>query len=259
MKDVLTNILLTLVIVYITFLICSKFYNIHISGSNDKDNCNYSTERGNDKIYEPYYDVPLEPSTIPMHYSSNNVASASVGPPSNPSPSIKTDTPSQSESEAKSKGHVRFDMDNIVHRGADMTPEINNNDMESVDVKSAWEDARGNQPKKENKEDLKIQEMLRHTLRDGVKPTEDNIIAVSQKVKDAYTAPSASDIRSSSARSRDMMPEITSSKLDGNVDFAMTYMYKDRAPVTTISEVAESVQWGATDAYEYRKKNWAQR
>lgn len=261
MKDLLTNVLLTLVIVYITVLIYSKIFNVELFHSKDAKQCEDVSTRSNDEIrLEPHY-VPSEQAGIPMYSSANNVMITSANDDSSSHSSFPegNETHLQQESEVKTKGHVRFDLDNIVKHGSDMTAESNGSDSEAVDVNSAWENVKHNQTKKEKNEELKIHEMLRNTLRDGVQVIEDNINPVSQKVKDAYTAPSASDIRSSSARSRDMMPEITSRKLDGNVDFAMTYMYKDRAPVTTIAEEAESVQWGATDAYYNAKKQWSQR
>jgi hypothetical protein len=126
---------------------------------------------------------------------------------------------------------------------------------DGVSVEDAW----GETPHR-NKEDDKIDAMLRHTLRDGISVTEDNINGdIPQKVKDAYCAPSAAEIRASVERARDLVPELTSRKVDGNADFAMTYMYKDRAPPETIGEDADEAEWGVTDAYMYQKSQKARR
>ena len=126
----------------------------------------------------------------------------------------------------------------------------NDDDKQGVDMASGWGDMFSEEPK----EQLKVQKMLQDTLREGVEIEEDNINDdIPQKVKDAYKAPKAADIRSSAARARELAPEITSRKVDGNIDFAMAYMYKDRAPPTMISDDSDSAQWGVTDAYMYQK------
>lgn len=105
----------------------------------------------------------------------------------------------------------------------------------------------------DEKEEAKIKKMIQETLRDEVAITEDNINGdVSDKVKSAYAAPRAGEIRSSQAKARDLVPEMTSNKVDGNIDFAMAYMYAGRGPNTKLSSEGNA-EWGVTDAYMHQK------
>ena len=146
---------------------------------------------------------------------------------------------------------VHFDDANIISTDDSMSAvdAAHGGEWDSMSIEDVW-DAPMNQ---DDKEEAKIKKMIKETLRDDVAITEDNINGeVSDKVKSAYSAPRAGEIRSSQAKARDLVPEMTSNKVDGNIDFAMAYMYAGRGPNTKLSGEGNA-EWGVTDAYMHQK------
>lgn len=173
----------------------------------------------------------------------------------NESPSIQSDVPKSAlykneEINFETNYDTVFPNENLEADG------IDDMDMTAYGFDNAW---KSTTLTNNDDEELKLKSMLKDTLREGVNIVEDNIIDVSQKVKDAYKAPKASDIRRSASQARDFVPEITSRKTEGNIDFAMVHMYKGREPTTVLNTNVEAVQWGATDAYMYQRQLGAQR
>lgn len=143
---------------------------------------------------------------------------------------------------------VHFDDTGIISTDDSMLA-ADGGEWNSMSIDDVWDTPM----QQDEKEDAKIKKMIQETLRDEVDITEDNINGdVSDKVKSAYSAPRAGEIRSSQAKARDLVPEMTSNKVDGNIDFAMAYMYAGRGPNTKLSTEGNA-EWGVTDAYMHQK------
>lgn len=137
--------------------------------------------------------------------------------------------------------------------------DVNKTDFKEVGEAGAWEldTAWLNES---ITDDNDIKKMVDHTLRDGVAVKEENIVQdLSDTVKQSFMGPKAKDIRSSAVKARELVPEISSRKIDGNVDFNSLHLYKDRAPPTQVSSNANDVaQWGVTESYLHHKITNAQ-
>lgn len=107
-------------------------------------------------------------------------------------------------------------------------------------------------------EDAQLRQALRATLRDGVTAVEDNLVDLSDEVKNAFTVPSATDIRQSADRARSMMlPEISTRKVDGMG--GSVQLYKGRDPAAMVEVKRDAPEWGVTDAWLYQKEQAAGR
>ena len=105
-------------------------------------------------------------------------------------------------------------------------------------------------------DDAQLRQALRATLRDGVTAVEDNLVDLSDEVKNAFTVPSATDIRQSADRARSMMlPEISTRKVDGMG--GSVQLYKGRDPAAMVEVKRDAPEWGVTDAWLYQKEQAA--
>lgn len=251
MKLSVLNIILVAAVVYICVLLISKSYDAPLSESSAaEDDSSYDADLS---AHEVRQDV-FSDNVAPRHPRADTPSkSPSAGSRSMPSLAFRPAAGSGSPAGNMKKQSPAVHFEDAVGELVDMSGDIGaaDDDFAGVGMDDAWGGTDAAEP---TKEDVKVQLMLKNTLRDDIQVAEENINGpLSQKVRNAYKAPKASDIRASAFKARELAPEITTRKLDGNVDFAMAYMYKGREPPQMVTSDAESAQWGITDAYMHQK------
>lgn len=126
-------------------------------------------------------------------------------------------------------------------------------------ITEAWQsltDGGETVPATTNDEDAQLRQALRATLRDGVTAVEENLVDLTDDVKNAFSVPSATDIRHSADRAREMMlPEISTRKVDGMG--GSVQLYKGRDPTAMVEVQRDAPEWGVTDAWLYQKEQAA--
>lgn len=244
------NIILVAIVVYICVLFMYRSYDAPIALS-------ASSDVGDDSCH----DAGLSAHDVRQDVFSDNVAPHHPRADPGPYPAESADVPSlafrPAAGSASPAGNLKkkspaVHFEDAVGELVDMSGDIGaaDGDFAGVGMDDAWATGAA----EPTKEDAKVQLMLKNTLRDDIQVAEENINGpLSQKVRNAYKAPKAGDIRASAFKARELAPEITTRKLDGNVDFAMAYMYKGREPPQMVTSDAESAQWGITDAYMHQK------
>ena len=132
---------------------------------------------------------------------------------------------------------------------------------ESAGITEAWDSlTHGGEPPAvvdtAGDDDAQLRQALRATLRDGVSAVEENLVELSDDVKNAFTTPSANAIRESAHRARSMMlPEISTRKVDGMG--GEIQLFKGRDPTATLEVQRDAPEWGVTDAWLYQKEQAA--